>query len=302
MATTKELPGLPVEERCLVMGVVNVTPDSFSDGGRWFDAGRAVEHGLRMVEEGADIVDVGGESTQPGAQRVPADEELRRVLPVVTELARQGVAVSVDTMRAEVAAASVDAGAVLVNDVSGGLADPEMARLVAATGVSYVLMHWRGHSHDMQKRAVYTDVVQEVHDELDRRMAAVVDQGVDPGQIIIDPGLGFSKSPDRAHNWALLAHLDRLAGLGRPILVGGSRKRFLGRLLSDAEGNPRDFTDCDDATVAVTALAAFHGAWAVRVHDVRPNADAVRVARAWRTGGTALVHGRAEAPRARDVQ
>jgi dihydropteroate synthase len=302
MATTKELPGLPVEERCLVMGVVNVTPDSFSDGGRWFDAGRAVEHGLRMVEDGADIVDVGGESTQPGAQRVPADEELRRVLPVVTELARQGVAVSVDTMRAEVAAASVDAGAVLVNDVSGGLADPEMARLVAATGVSYVLMHWRGHSHDMQKRAVYTDVVQEVHDELDRRMAAVVDQGVDPGQIIIDPGLGFSKSPDRAHNWALLAHLDRLAGLGRPILVGGSRKRFLGRLLSDAEGNPRDFTDCDDATVAVTALAAFHGAWAVRVHDVRPNADAVRVARAWRTGGTALVHGRAEAPRARDVQ
>ncbi|GAA3972230.1 dihydropteroate synthase [Thermobifida alba] len=302
MATTKELPGLPVEERCLVMGVVNVTPDSFSDGGRWFDAGRAVEHGLRMVEEGADIVDVGGESTQPGAQRVSAEEELRRVLPVVTELARQGVAVSVDTMRAEVAAASVDAGAVLVNDVSGGLADPEMARLVAATGVSYVLMHWRGHSHDMQKRAVYTDVVQEVHDELDRRMAAVVDQGVDPGQIIIDPGLGFSKSPDRAHNWALLARLDRLAGLGRPILVGGSRKRFLGRLLSDAEGNPRDFTDCDDATVAVTALAAFHGAWAVRVHDVRPNADAVRVARAWRTGGTALVHGRAEAPRARDVQ
>ncbi|UPT23554.1 dihydropteroate synthase [Thermobifida alba] len=284
------------------MGVVNVTPDSFSDGGRWFDAGRAVEHGLRMVEEGADIVDVGGESTQPGAQRVSAEEELRRVLPVVTELARQGVAVSVDTMRAEVAAASVDAGAVLVNDVSGGLADPEMARLVAATGVSYVLMHWRGHSHDMQKRAVYTDVVQEVHDELDRRMAAVVDQGVDPGQIIIDPGLGFSKSPDRAHNWALLARLDRLAGLGRPILVGGSRKRFLGRLLSDAEGNPRDFTDCDDATVAVTALAAFHGAWAVRVHDVRPNADAVRVARAWRTGGTALVHGRAEAPRARDVQ
>ncbi len=302
MATTKELPGLPVEERCLVMGVVNVTPDSFSDGGRWFDAGRAVEHGLRMVEDGADIVDVGGESTQPGAQRVPADEELRRVLPVVTELARQGVAVSVDTMRAEVAAASVDAGAVLVNDVSGGLADPEMARLVAATGVSYVLMHWRGHSHDMQKRAVYTDVVQEVHDELDRRMAAVVDQGVDPGQIIIDPGLGFSKSPDRAHNWALLAHLDRLAGLGRPILVGGSRKRFLGRLLSDAEGNPRDFADCDDATVAVTALSAFHGAWAVRVHDVRPNADAVRVARAWRTGGAALVHGRAEAPRSRGVQ
>ncbi|MEY9214736.1 dihydropteroate synthase [Thermobifida halotolerans] len=302
MATTKELPGLPVEERCLVMGVVNVTPDSFSDGGQWFDSHRAIEHGLRMVEEGADIVDVGGESTQPGAQRVPADEELRRVLPVVTELARQGVAVSVDTMRAEVAAASVDAGAVLVNDVSGGLADPEMARLVAASGVSYVLMHWRGHSHDMQKRAVYTDVVQEVHDELSRRMAVVVDQGVDPGQIVIDPGLGFAKSPDRGHNWALLAHMDRLADLGRPVLIAGSRKRFLGRLLSDAEGSPRAFTDCDDATVAMTALAAFHGAWGVRVHDVRPNADAVRVARAWRTGGADLVHGRADAPRARGGQ
>ncbi|UOE22128.1 dihydropteroate synthase [Thermobifida halotolerans] len=284
------------------MGVVNVTPDSFSDGGQWFDSHRAIEHGLRMVEEGADIVDVGGESTQPGAQRVPADEELRRVLPVVTELARQGVAVSVDTMRAEVAAASVDAGAVLVNDVSGGLADPEMARLVAASGVSYVLMHWRGHSHDMQKRAVYTDVVQEVHDELSRRMAVVVDQGVDPGQIVIDPGLGFAKSPDRGHNWALLAHMDRLADLGRPVLIAGSRKRFLGRLLSDAEGSPRAFTDCDDATVAMTALAAFHGAWGVRVHDVRPNADAVRVARAWRTGGADLVHGRADAPRARGGQ
>ncbi|KUP96938.1 dihydropteroate synthase [Thermobifida cellulosilytica TB100] len=284
------------------MGVVNVTPDSFSDGGRWFDAGRAIEHGLRMVEEGADLVDVGGESTQPGAQRVPAEEELRRVLPVVTELARQGVTVSVDTMRAEVASAAVEAGAVLVNDVSGGQADPQMARLVAATGVSYVLMHWRGHSHDMQKRAIYTDVVQEVYDELDQRMADMVDQGVDPGQIIIDPGLGFAKSPDKGHNWALLAHLDRFADLGRPILVGGSRKRFLGRLLSDADGNPRGFTECDDATVAVTALAAFHGAWAVRVHDVRPNADAVRVARAWSTGGTALVHGRADAPRSRGGQ
>lgn len=302
MATTKELPGLLVEERCLVMGVVNVTPDSFSDGGRWFDAGRAIEHGLRMVGEGADIVDVGGESTQPGAQRVPADEELRRVLPVVTELARQGVVVSVDTMRAEVAAAAVDAGAVLVNDVSGGMADPAMARLVASTGVSYVLMHWRGHSHDMQKRAVYTDVVQEVYDELEQRMTAVVDEGVDPGQIIIDPGLGFAKSPEKGHNWALLAHLDRFAQLGRPILIGGSRKRFLGRLLSDADGNPRSFTECDDATVAVTALAAFHGAWAVRVHEVRPNADAVRVAQAWRSGGTALIDGRAEIPRVRGGQ
>lgn len=275
------------------MGVVNVTPDSFSDGGRWFDHGRAVEHGLRLVEEGADIVDVGGETTKPGAQRVPEDEELRRVGPVVRELARQGVTVSVDTMRAEVADAAVQAGALLVNDVSGGMADPEMARLVARTGVAYVLMHWRGHSHDMQTRAVYTDVVQEVHDELQKRMEAMVGEGVDPAQIVLDPGLGFAKRPEQGHNWALLAHLDRFHELGRPLLIGGSRKRFLGRLLSDAEGEPRDFTDCDAATVALTALAAERGAWCARVHDVAPNADAVRVAQAWRSGGEDLDEGRA---------
>ncbi|MFD0773256.1 dihydropteroate synthase [Streptomonospora algeriensis] len=276
------------------MGVVNVTPDSFSDGGAWFDTAGAIEHGLRLADEGADIIDVGGESTRPGAQRVSREEELRRVAPVVRELARQGIAVSIDTMRAEVAAHAVESGARLVNDVSGGLADPAMAQLVAKAGVAYVLMHWRGHSHRMQERARYDDVVREVHDELRDRMSAMADEGVDPGRIVLDPGLGFSKLPDRAHNWALLAHLDRFNDLGRPLLIAGSRKRFLGRLLSDADGNPRDFTGCDDASVALTTLSAAQGAWCVRVHDVGPNADAVRVASAWRTGGALLDEGRGE--------
>ncbi|GAA1112400.1 dihydropteroate synthase [Nocardiopsis composta] len=289
-----DLPGLPAKGRCLVMGVVNVTPDSFSDGGEWFDRGRAVEHGLRLAAEGADLVDVGGESTRPGAQRVSEEEELRRTAPVVRELARQGVAVSIDTMRARVADQAVQAGAVLVNDVSGGLADPSMARLVAGTGVAYVLMHWRGHSNDMEKRAVYADVAGEVHDELRMRMESVVGEGVDPGQIVLDPGLGFAKRPEHAHNWQLLAHLDRFDDLGRPLLIAGSRKRFLGRLLADAHGADRPFTESDDATLALTALSAAAGAWAVRVHDVRPNADAVRVAAAWQDGGAALKAGRGE--------
>lgn len=294
MASLHDLLGLPSPGRCLVMGVVNVTPDSFSDGGRWFDPAAAIEHGLRMAGEGADIVDVGGESTRPGAQRVSLQEELRRVGPVVTELARQGVVVSVDTMRAEVAEHAVSAGARLVNDVSGGLADPAMARLVAKTGVPYVLMHWRGHSHNMNERAHYSDVVGEVAAELRGRMAAMVEQGVDPDQLVLDPGLGFAKRPDQGHNWELLAHLDQLAELGRPLLVGGSRKRFLGRLLSDADGVPRDVGGCDAATLAITALAAYNGAWCVRVHDVPPNADAVRVAAAWRDGGRNLTEGRAD--------
>ncbi|WP_189237574.1 dihydropteroate synthase [Planomonospora parontospora] len=257
------------------MGVVNVTPDSFSDGGRWFDRSAAVRHGLELVEQGADIVDVGGESTRPGAARVSLEEELARVEPVIRELSRQGVAVSVDTMRAEVARAAVDAGARLVNDVSGGLADPEMPRVVAASGVAYVVMHWRGHSHTMQSRAVYDDVVTEVCDELAKRVASVLAEGVAEEQIVLDPGLGFSKNPE--HNWALVAATERLAGLGRPLLIGASRKRFLGRLLAGPDGAPRPFGDSDAATLAVTALAARAGAWCVRVHDVRPNADAVRV-------------------------
>src|SRR5579859_7300928 len=204
------------------MGVVNVTPDSFSDGGEWFGTDVAIARGLQLAAQGADIVDVGGESTRPGAQRITAAEELRRVIPVIEGLARQNVPVSVDTMRAEVAGAALDAGARLVNDVSGGLADPDMPRLVAQAGVPYVVMHWRGHSHQMQDRAVYADVVAEVCAELRRRIDAVIAEGVDPSMIVVDPGLGFAKLAD--HNWALLVNLPRVSGLSGaghafPVLV-----------------------------------------------------------------------------------
>jgi dihydropteroate synthase len=281
MFASHAVPGMPAPGRCLVMGVVNVTPDSFSDGGSWFDHEAAIRHGLDLVAEGADIVDVGGESTRPGAQRVSLTEELRRVIPVIVALAAEGVHVSVDTMRAEVAEVAIAAGAKLVNDVSGGLADPAMPQAVAKAGVPYVVMHWRGHSHDMQTRSVYADVVREVGDELRRRADAVVAEGVDPSLIVLDPGLGFAKRPE--HNWALLAHLDSLVSTGRPVLVGASRKRFLGRLLAAPDGAARPFPECDDATLAITALAAAAGVWCVRVHDVRPNADAVRVAAAVRS-------------------
>ncbi|MFI6705303.1 dihydropteroate synthase [Nonomuraea sp. NPDC050478] len=265
------------------MGVVNVTPDSFSDGGLWFDEAAAIRHGFELVAQGADIVDVGGESTRPGASRVSLDEELARVVPVIGALAAEGVQVSVDTMRAEVAKAAVEAGAVLVNDVSGGLADPQMPRVVAAAGVPYVVMHWRGHSEDMQSRAVYEDVVTEVCEELAKRVELVLAEGVSREQIVLDPGLGFAKNA--THNWALLAAIPRLTELGYPLLIGASRKRFLGRLLADADGTPRPFDRNDDATLAVTALAARDGAWCVRVHTVGPNADAVRVAAAWKRAG-----------------
>jgi dihydropteroate synthase len=277
------LPGLPDADRCLVMGVVNVTPDSFSDGGLWYGADAAIAHGLDLVAQGADIVDVGGESTRPGAQRISAAEELRRVGPVVTGLVQAGVPVSIDTMRAQVAEFALAAGARLVNDVSGGLADPAMPALVAAAGVCYVVMHWRGHSRQMYSRAVYADVVAEVRDELARRVDAVIAAGVDPGHIVLDPGLGFGKRPE--HNWPLLAGLAdvaRLAGGTFPVLIGASRKRFLGNLLAGPDGTPRPFEACDGATVAITALAAAAGAWCVRVHQVPLNADAVRVAAAWR--------------------
>ena len=269
------------------MGVVNVTPDSFSDGGRWFGADAAIKHGLDLVAQGADLVDVGGESTRPGAQRVPEEEELRRIGPVVTELVGAGVPVSIDTMRAAVAEFALDAGAVLVNDVSGGLADPQMPRLVAAAGVSYVVVHWRGPSRDMYSRAVYADVVSEVRDELTTRIDAVVAAGVDPDRIVVDPGLGFGKRPD--HNWPLLTHLadlGRLGGRTFPVLVGASRKRFLGLLLVGPDGTPRPFDGSDAATAAISALAATAGAWCVRVHQVPANADAVRVAAAWRDAST----------------
>ncbi|WP_443080660.1 dihydropteroate synthase [Streptomyces sp. PTD5-9] len=270
--------GLPEWDRCAVMGVVNVTPDSFSDGGRWFDTATAVKHGLDLVAQGADLIDVGGESTRPGASRVDASEELRRVIPVVRGLAAEGVLVSVDTMRAKVAEEAVAAGAVLVNDVSGGLADPAMVEVVAASGAPFVVMHWRGFSESMNSRAVYRDVVAEVVRELRERMDAVVAGGVAPERIVIDPGLGFAK--DAAHDLALVAHLDELRALGRPLLVAASRKRFLGHVLAGEGAAPPPARERDAATAAVSALSAHAGAWAVRVHEVRATADAVRVARA----------------------
>lgn len=279
MTTTRgRVAGMADYDRCAVMGVVNVTPDSFSDGGQWFDPEIAVKHGLDLVAAGADIVDVGGESTRPGAARVDEAEELRRVVPVVRELAAAGVLVSVDTMRASVAERSVEAGARLVNDVSGGLADTAMVPVVAAARVPFVVMHWRGRSIDMNSRAVYGDVVGEVLAELRERFDAVVAGGVDPERVIIDPGLGFAKNAE--HDLALVAHLDRLHELGRPLLVAASRKRFLGRVLAGADGAPPPARQRDAATAAVSALAAREGAWAVRVHEVGPSADAVRVARA----------------------
>ncbi|MEU3503834.1 dihydropteroate synthase [Streptomyces hundungensis] len=271
--------GLPEWDRCAVMGVVNVTPDSFSDGGRWFDTSTAVKHGLDLVAEGADLVDVGGESTRPGASRVDEAEELRRVVPVVRGLAAEGVTVSVDTMRARVAEQAVAAGAVLVNDVSGGLADPAMIPAVAATGAPFVVMHWRGFSQDMNSRAVYADVVGEVVAELRARMEAVIEGGIAPERLVIDPGLGFAKQAH--HDLALVAHLAELRALGRPVLVAASRKRFLGHVLAGPEGAaPPPARERDAATAAVSAIAAHEGAWAVRVHEVRATADAVRVARA----------------------
>jgi dihydropteroate synthase len=279
------LRGLPSEPRTLVMGVINATPDSFSDGGNWLAAAAAVGRGKELAAAGADIVDVGGESTRPGAHRIPAEEELRRVIPVITELAGAGICVSVDTMRATVAERALQAGASMVNDVSGGLADPSMVAVVAAAGVPYVVMHWRGHSADMYGKAVYDDVVADVRAELSRRVQDVIAGGVDPAQIIVDPGLGFAKLAE--HNWALLACLSDISGLSAPgspfpILVAASRKRFIGRLLAGRDGEPRSFAGSDDATVALTALAADAGAWCVRVHEVPANADAVRVVARWR--------------------
>ncbi|MGE7385183.1 dihydropteroate synthase [Streptomyces sp. NPDC004126] len=260
------------------MGVVNVTPDSFSDGGHWFDTAAAVKRGLSLVADGADMVDVGGESTRPGATRIDESEELRRVLPVVRGLTAEGVLVSVDTMRAAVAEQAVSAGAVLVNDVSGGLADRDMLPAVAACGVPFVLMHWRGFSHDMNSRAVYGDVVAEVAEELRARIDAALSAGIAPERLVTDPGLGFAK--EARHDLALVAGLSDLLALGLPVLVGGSRKRFLGHVLAGEDGTPPPAHHRDAATAALSAIAAHQGAWAVRVHNVRPTADAVRVARA----------------------
>jgi len=259
----------------LLMGVVNVTPDSFSDGGMWFTRDAAVAHGVELLEQGADILDVGGESTRPGAERPSEEEELRRVIPVIRELSRRGARVSVDTMRGSVAARALEAGASIVNDVSGGLADPDMARVVAATRVPFVVMHWRGHSDTMQDHASYDDVVGDVCRALTERVADLCGRGVDRDQLILDPGFGFAKLAE--HNWSLLAHLDAVQSLGLPVLVGTSRKTFLGRLGVPEGGQARPPAQRDGATAATTVIAALAGVWGVRVHDVASSIDALRV-------------------------
>lgn len=264
--------------RCRVIGILNVTPDSFSDGGRYLDREDAVAHGVALHAEGADLIDVGGESTRPGAHRVEAPTELARVVPVIRELAERGVPCSVDTTRAAVAEAALEAGAIMVNDVSGGLADPAMAPTVARYRVPWILVHWRGPSAVMRMLASYSDVVAEVRAELVARVDAAVLAGVDPGALVLDPGLGFAKTA--AHNWTLLGHLDVLIQLGFPVLLGASRKGFLGSLLTGGQLPERR----DTATAAVSALAAAAGVWGVRVHNAAASREAIAVAAAWRAG------------------
>jgi dihydropteroate synthase len=271
------------EPQTLVMGVVNVTDDSFSDGGRYLDPARAVEQGLALAAQGASIIDVGGESTRPGAVRIDAAVESARVVPVIKELAAHGITVSIDTMHAAVAAAALDNGASIVNDVSGGKADPVMAPMVAEAKVPWVLMHWRSvraeHPHEVPR---YGNVVTEVRDELLAGVDAAVAAGVDHENLIIDPGLGFAKTGQ--HNWALLRALPEFVATGIPVLVGASRKRFLGRLLADADGTIRPPDGRETATAVISALAAVNGAWGVRVHDVRATVDALKVVGAWADG------------------
>ena len=258
-------------QRTLVMGILNVTPDSFADGGRHFDFEAAINRAKEMISEGVDIIDVGGESTRPGAERVSEEVERDRVIPVITELAELGVTLSIDTTRSTIAQGAIGAGATIINDVSGGLADPKMAGLIANNpAVQYVVMHWRGHANDMAKAATYKSVVSDVKNELDDRVIALTKAGISPEQIILDPGIGFAKTAE--HNWELLKNIDRLNLLGFPILVGASRKRFLGELLG---ANSAD--DRDSASVALTALMAKVGVWGVRTHSVKPHRDAIAV-------------------------
>jgi dihydropteroate synthase len=280
----RDVAGLPRSGRALVMGVLNVTPDSFSDGGRFLEPERAVAHGRMLVAEGADLVDVGGESTRPGARRPSIEEELDRVIPVVKTLAAEDVLVSVDTMRAVVAEQAVAAGAALVNDVSGGRADPDMLATVARTGVPYVLMHWRAHANEMQQHTDYGGhgVVSAVLSELRDQLDAAERAGVDLDRVAVDPGIGFSKTADQ--NWDVLAGMERLHDLGRPVLIATSRKRFLGALLADEHGELRPPDRREDATTATSALAALAGAWCVRTHTVRSTLDAVLVAGRWAAG------------------
>ena len=265
----------------LVMGIVNVTPDSFSDGGRFLDADSAIAHGLSLRQQGADILDVGGESTRPGSERVDPAVEQERVLPVVRALAEAGVYVSIDTMNASTAAAAVEAGARLVNDVSGGLADPGLLAAVAASGADIALGHWRGPSADMYARAAYADVAAEVIAELSGRVDAAAAAGIPPSRVIVDPGIGFGKKGEQ--NWATLRATERIAAMGHRVLIGTSRKRFLAETLGAAGGDPSDVSESrrDLATAVTSVLAAQAGAWAVRVHDVAATRDALSVATAW---------------------
>jgi dihydropteroate synthase len=251
--------------RPVVMGVVNVTPDSFSDGGRYADVDAAVAHAIALREEGADLVDVGGESTRPGAERIDAETEIARVVPVIRELHAAGVPMSIDTTRAAVAVAALSAGAGVVNDVSGGLADPTMAKAVADAGCPWVLMHWRGHSNRMA----------EVKQELSERVDDAVAAGVPYDRIVLDPGLGFAKTA--AHNWLLSAHLDEIVSIGPPVLFGASRKSYLGKLLAGKDGRPRPVDGRAAATIATSVLAADAGVWGVRVHEVAATVDALKV-------------------------
>ena len=249
----------------LIMGILNVTPDSFADGGRHNEFGAAVARGLEMIAEGVDIIDIGGESTRPGADRVSEEEEIARTIPVITELARHGARISIDTMRASTAKAAIKAGATIVNDVSGGLADPHMLDTVAELDVPYIAMHWRGQSKDMNSKAIYTDAVAEVISELGERIEAALEAGIKTDNLIIDPGLGFAK--DGKHNWAIIDAINRFVELGYPVLVGGSRKRFLGGQTPDER---------EQATIDLTKRLATSGIWAVRVHSVKPHKEVLK--------------------------
>ena len=261
-------------DRTLVMGVLNVTPDSFSDGGRFNDPEIATNHALQMIKDGADIIDIGGESTRPGSERISVQAELDRVLPVISALVDSGVAISIDTMRVEVAQAAVAAGACMVNDVSGGKSDPEMLGYVASLNTPYILMHWRGPSNIMNTLTDYQDVVADVTNEISKQVDVVVSAGIVRERIVIDPGIGFAKTVDQ--NWPILKHLEVLEELGLPILMGASRKKFLGELLAN-DGVPRDSDGRESATSAISTLMAARGLWAVRVHDVKSSSDAIAV-------------------------
>ena len=258
----------------VIMGILNVTPDSFSDGGQFDSVQSAVDAATAMVAHGANIIDIGGESTRPGAERISLETELERVIPVIERLSAQGTYVSIDTMRSEVAAAAISAGARMVNDVSSGLADPDMFNVVARLGVPIVLMHWRGPSKTMQENIHYKNALVEVCAELQDRTKAALNAGIHRGNIILDPGIGFGKEAE--HNWELLQNIDALLAIGYPVLVGVSRKRFLGALLTDTEGSPRDVSSRDVASAAVSAHLLQHGAWGVRVHDVQATSDAYK--------------------------